>query len=158
MKFQSIPMNSKIYILALVLFTLCSCERIKNKTQDTINAGGEAVGQSATEFAEGISEGIDKTLEAKIKLSPNLKEKGLSTGKYEITDNPLGGNDNLLTLYLIFDKGFNDILRVKVFDKNGLETGRAKLEVKGIKGDANYFDFTFGERVEIEARSLIVVE
>jgi hypothetical protein len=151
-------MKSRIYILALTLFTLLSCERIKNKTQETINAGGEAVGQSATEFAEGISEGIDKTLEAKVKLSPSLLDNGLTTGKFEITDNPLGGNDNLLTLYLIFDKDFDGILRVKVFDKNGLETGRAKLEVKGIKGDANYFDFTFGERVEIEARSLIVVE
>ena len=156
--FQYIPMNSKIYIFALVLLAFLSCERVKNKTQETINAGGEAVGKSATEFVEGVSEGIDKTLEAKIKLSPNLIKNGLSTGKFEITDNPLGGNDNLLTLYLIFNQDFDGILRVKVFDKNGLETGRAKLEVKGIKGDANYFDFTFGNRVEIEARSLIVVE
>ena len=151
-------MNSKIYMLALVLFTLFSCERVKNKTQETINAGGETVGKSATEFIEGVSEGIDKTLEAKVRLSPNLIKNGLSTGKLEITDNPLGGNDNLLTLYLIFDKDFDGILRVKVFDKNGLESGRAKLDVKGIKGDANYFDFTFGKRVEIEARSLIIVE
>jgi hypothetical protein len=151
-------MKSSIYIFIIAVFTLFSCERIKNKTQETINASGEAVGQSATEFAEGISEGIDKTLEAKVKLSPSLLDNGLTTGKFEITDNPLGGNDNLLTIYLIFDKDFDGILRVKVFDKNGLETGRAKLEVKGIKGDANYFDFTFGERVEIEARSLIVVE
>ena len=151
-------MKSSIYISVFTILMLFSCERVKNKTQETINAGGEAVGQSATEFVEGVSEGIDKTLEAKVKLSPNLINKGLSTGKFEITDNPLGGNDNLLTLYLIFDKDFDGILRVKVFDKNGLETGRAKLEVKGIKGDANYSDFTFGNRVEIEARSLIVVE
>jgi len=151
-------MKSSIYIFVFAISLLFSCERVKNKTQDTINAGGEAVGQSATEFVEGISEGIDKTLESKVKLSPNLITNGLSTGKFEISDNPLGGNDNLLTLYLIFDKDFDGILRVKVFDKNGLETGRAKLEVKGIKGDANYFDFTFGDRVKIEARSLIVVE
>ncbi|MEM5566236.1 hypothetical protein WNY78_14035 [Psychroserpens sp. AS72] len=151
-------MKSLIYVFAFTFLMLFSCERVKNKTQETINAGGEVVGKSATEFVEGISEGIDKTLEAKVKLSPSLIENGLSTGKFEITDNPLGGTNNLLTLYLIFDKDYDGILRVKVFDKNGLETGRAKLEVKEIKGNANYFDFTFGDRVKIEARSLIVVE
>jgi hypothetical protein len=142
-------MRLSIFSFVCILFMVLSCERVKNKTQETINAGGEAVGKSATEFVEGISEGIDKTLEAKVKLSPSLLKSGLSTGKFEITDNPLGGNNNLLTLYLIFDKDFDGILRVKVFDKNGLETGRAKLEVSGIKGDANYFDFTFNKRVNM---------
>ena len=151
-------MKSSFYTILLCVFTLVSCQRVKDKTQETINAGGEAVGKSATEFIEGVSEGIDKTLEAKIKLSPNLKAKGIDTGKYSISNNPQGGKDNLLTLYLIFNRDFNDIVFVKVFDKNGLETGRAKLEVAGKKGEANYFDFTFGKRVEIEYRSVIVVE
>ncbi|MDG5491921.1 hypothetical protein [Psychroserpens sp. SPM9] len=151
-------MKTSIYIVVLALFTLVSCERVKTKTQETINAGGEVVGKSATEFVEGVSEGIDKTLEAKLKLSPELQKKGVKTGKFTIADNPQGGNDNMLTLYIIFDKDYDDIMFVKVFDKNGLETGRAKLEVKGAKGDANYFDFTFNERTEIEYRSLIVIE
>ena len=158
MSHKLIFMKSLIYTFALVFLMLFSCERVKNKTQETINAGGEVVGKSATEFVEGISEGIDKTLESKIELSHDLIKKGLSTGKFEISDNPLGGKDNLLTLYLIFDQDFDGILHVKVFDKNGLDTGRAKLEVKDVGGHANYFDFTFGKRVEIEARSLIVVE
>ncbi|WP_052466943.1 hypothetical protein [Psychroserpens damuponensis] len=151
-------MKSLIYLFACSFLLLFSCERVKNKTHETINAGGEVVGKSATEFVEGISEGIDETLEAKIKLSPLLVENGLATGKFEITDNPLGGKDNLLTLYLIFNRDFNEILRIKVYDKNGLETGRAKLEINEIKGDAGYFDFTFGKRVQIENRSLIVIE
>lgn len=151
-------MKSLIYVFAFIFLMLFSCERVKNKTQETINAGGEAVGKSATEFVEGVSEGIDKTLEVKVKLSPNLIQNGLTTGKFEITDSPQGGSDNLLTLYLIFDKDFDGILRVTVFDKNGLETGRAKLEVQGEKAHADYFDFTFSTRVKIEARSLIVVE
>ncbi|WP_299274829.1 hypothetical protein [uncultured Psychroserpens sp.] len=151
-------MKSSTFTILLCVFTLLSCQRVKDKTQETINASGEAVGKSATEFIEGVSEGIDKTLEAKIKLSPNLKTKGIDTGKFTIANNPQGGKDNLLTLYLIFNQDFNDIVFVKVFDKNGLETGRAKLEVTGKKGDANYFDFTFGKRVEIEYRSVIIVE
>nr|WP_321235449.1 hypothetical protein [uncultured Psychroserpens sp.] len=151
-------MKSKLYILALSFCVLCACQRVKDKTQDTINAGGEAVGKSAAEFVEGISEGIDKSLECKIELSKTLLEKGLKTGKYAIEDSPAGGHDNLLTLYIIFEKDFKDIVYVKVFDKNGLETGRAKLEVEGQKGFADYFDFTFGKRAEIEAKSLILVE
>jgi len=151
-------MTSKIYIVVLILCVFCSCDRVKKTTQDTINAGGEVVGKSAAEFVEGVSEGIDKTLECVIKISPKLQKKGLQTGKYAIADNPLGGNDNLLTVYFIFETDFKEILYVKVFDKNGLETGRAKLEVEGQKGHANYFDFTFGKRVKIEAKSLIVVE
>ncbi|WP_460219013.1 hypothetical protein [Psychroserpens sp. MEBiC05023] len=151
-------MRSIIYILVLTLFVVYGCQRVKDKTQDTINAGGEIVGESAAEFVEGISEGIDRSLECRIELSKSLLEKGLETGKYSITNNPAGGNDNLLTLYLIFNQDFNDILYIKVYDKNGLETGRAKLEVKGEKGFADYFDFTFGKRVEIEAKSLIQVE
>lgn len=151
-------MKSSLYIILLAVFTLFSCERVKKKTQDTINAGGEAVGKSATEFVEGVSEGIDKTLEVKVKLSTPLQKKGISTGKFTVSDNPQGGNDNMLTLYLIFDQDYDDIMYVKVFDKNGLETGRAKLEVKGSKGEAAYFDFRFNQRTEIEYRSLIVVE
>ena len=151
-------MKTSIYILLLMVFTFCSCDRVKDKGKEAINAGGEAVGKSATEFIEGVSEGIDKTLESTIELSKDLQEKGLHTGKYSIEDNPLGGNDNLLTIYFIFNKDFKDSVYVKVYDKNGLETGRAKLEVEGKKGDADYFDFTFGQRVEIEYRSLIVVE
>ncbi|MCD2259001.1 hypothetical protein [Psychroserpens luteolus] len=151
-------MKTSIYITLLCVFTLVSCQRVKDKTQETINAGGEAVGKSATEFIEGVSEGIDKTLEVKIAMSSDLKASGLSTGKYSISNNPQGGKDNLLTLYIIFDQDFKDIIYVKAFDKNGLETGRAKLEVEGKKGEANYYDFTFGKRVEIEYRSKIVVE
>ena len=151
-------MKTKLYILLFSAVMISSCERPSKKTQETINAGGEAVGKSATEFVEGVPEGIDKTLEAKLKMSPSLKDKGITTGKYEITDNPLGGKNNLLTLYLIFERDFKEIVYVQVFDKNGLETGRAKLQVKGNKGDAEYFDFIFGKRVEIETKSLIVVE
>lgn len=151
-------MKTSIYSIFFAVLLLFSCERVKQKTHETINAGGETVGKSATEFIEGVSEGIDKTLESTIKLSPKLQAKGLRNGKYAIEDSPTGGQDNLLTLYLIFEQDFHDILYVKVLDKNGLETGRAKLEVAGKKGEADYFDFTFNERTEIEFRSLIVVE
>ncbi|OUS00903.1 hypothetical protein A9Q86_09135 [Flavobacteriales bacterium 33_180_T64] len=143
-------MKQSIYIILLAFITILSCDRIKSKTQETINAESE----TAAEFVEGI----DKTLEVKIKLSTALEKKGLKMGKYAIEDNPLGGTDNLLRLYIIFDNDFEDILYVNVFDKKGLEAGRAKLEVKGEKGHADYFEFTFNKHIEIEFKSSIVIE
>ncbi|MBU2921405.1 hypothetical protein KO504_08630 [Winogradskyella psychrotolerans] len=56
----------------ILLLSFFSCDRIANKTKEGINRGGEVVGESATEFFEGVSEGVDKTLECKIILSNNL--------------------------------------------------------------------------------------
>jgi hypothetical protein len=50
----------KILVLLLLVFTLVSCNQIKSKTKETINESGEIVGKSASEFIEGVSEGIDK--------------------------------------------------------------------------------------------------
>ncbi|MCT4643908.1 MAG: hypothetical protein N4A74_02895, partial [Carboxylicivirga sp.] len=68
-------------VLTLSLFAV-GCNRIKEKTKSVINKGGETVGESATEFFEGVSEGIDKTLQCEIQLSEELSVSGLKTGKY----------------------------------------------------------------------------
>lgn len=151
-------MKQSIYILLLVLISVLSCDRVKDKTQDTTNARGEVTGKSTTEFTEGASEGGDKALEVKIKMSKALEKKGLRIGKYTIKDNPLGGTDNLFRLYIIFDNDFEDVVYVNVFDKNGLGTGQAKLEVKGEKGFADYFEFTFNKHTKIEYESSIVIK
>ena len=51
-----------IILALLALFTL-SCDRLKQKTKETINKGGETVGKTATEFLEGVTEGVEKTLD-----------------------------------------------------------------------------------------------
>ncbi len=150
-------MRTFILIFLLSLITL-SCNSVKEKTKEIINKSGETVGKAASEFIEGASEGIDQTLKCEITLSEELKKQGLSTGKYSITNDSTGGKDNQLTLYLIFEKDFDTILTAKAFDKEGLETGRTKLTVKGIAGNAQYFDFIFDKRMALEAKSKITIE
>ena len=108
-------------------------------------------------FFKGVSEGIDKSLQCEISLSQSLTGKGLSTGKFTI-ENAGGGRNNQLTIYLIFDRDLKSSVTAKVFDKNGLEIGRAKIEVEGKADEAGYFDFIFDKRSYIEVKSKIVLE
>ena len=153
-------MTTKQVITLLTLLTLLtmSCGRVKKKTKDTINKGGETIGKTASEFIEGVTEGVEQTLQCKLTLSQELQEKGLKAGKFTIQNGPAEGNNNQLTLYLIFDKDFKGTLTAKVVDKNGIEIGRAKLEVEGAAGDSGYFDFDFDKRTYIEVKSVITIE
>jgi hypothetical protein len=144
-------------LIALVLLSFTACEKVKEKTKSTINEGGEVVGKTATEFIEGVSEGVDKTLQCEIVLSKELVNKGLKTGQFSI-NNEEGGNNNILVLYIIFDRDFNQELTAKSFNKNGLENGRTKIAVDGKAGEAKYYDFVFDRRTYIEAKSKITIE
>lgn len=144
-------------VLLSIVFVLMSCNRIANKTKEGINRGGEVVGETATEFFEGVSEGVDKTLECEILLSKQLKNKGLKVGVYDIESQPVG-NNNKLTLYLIFNQNFSKELIAKAYNKNGLEIGRAKSKINATKGDAGYYDFEFDERTNIGFRNKITIE
>lgn len=141
----------------LIALSLLSCNKIANKTKEGINKGGEVVGESATEFFEGVSEGVDKTLEGKIVLNENLIKQGLKTGVYNIESQSYG-NNNKLTLYIIFDAEFNKEVIAKAYNKSGLEIGRAKTTISGKKGNAAYFDFLFDERTDIGFRNKITLE
>ena len=148
----------KILLLLVLITLLTSCNRAKEKAKETINQTGETVGKSATEFFDGVADGVEKTLECEISLSNSLIEKGLQTGKYEIKNDVNQENDNILVLYLIFNKDFKQTLYLKAFDKKNVEIGRSKLEITGKKGDADYFEFQFNDKTDIESKSKISIE
>ncbi|WP_225035780.1 hypothetical protein [Winogradskyella sp. SM1960] len=144
-------------VTLIILLSFLSCNRLANKTKEGINRGGEVVGESATEFFEGVSEGVDKTLECKIILSEDLQQHGLKTGVYDIGSSS-SSNNNKLILYVIFDADFNRTVIAKAYNKAGLEIGRAKTTISGKKGDADYYDFLFDERTDIGFRNKITIE
>lgn len=148
----------KIIFITTILGLFMSCNKVKETTKETINKTGETVGKSATEFFDGVSDGVEKTLECEITLSYQLIENGLKTGKYEIKSNLNNGKDNILVLYLIFDKDIDQTLYLKAFDKKNVEIGRSKLEITGKKGEAEYFEFHFNDRTDIESKSKISIE
>lgn len=135
-----------------------ACSDVKQKTKETINAGGEVVGKASTEFIEGVSEGVDRTLQCTIEVSQPLKDKGIKTGKFSVNNSTAGGENNMLTLYIIFDKDFDGEVWAKAFDKTDLEAGRSKLHISGKAGEAKYYDFAFDKRTYIEVKSRITIE
>ncbi len=149
----------RVLTLTILLSILClSCNRISQKAKTTINKTGETVGETATEFFEGVAVGVDKTLECDIVLSDDLKKKGLKTGTFSISGETGGENNNELTIYFIFEKDFQRSVLAKAYNKKGLEIGRSKITVSGTKDGAGYFDFKFDERTDIGVRNKIVIE
>jgi hypothetical protein len=152
--------NTFIYLPAIaVMVTLLSssCDHIKQKTRDTIHKSGETVGKSSSEFVNGISQGVDQTFECKLDISEALKSRGLKTGKFKIADGT-EAKDNLLSVYLVFDKDFKGTISAKAFDVKNQEYGRTKVETEGVGGEAKYFDFIFDKRTNIESKSTFLLE
>jgi hypothetical protein len=135
-------MKTKYFSLLLLLPIMVNCHR----AEEAANKTGQLVGKGATEFVNGVGEGIDKTLQCKIDISEGLAQAGLKSGKFMVSD-------SVLTAYLIFDKDFNQAIKVKVLDKTGQEYGRTSLLIQGKKDSAQYFDFKFDGRTKIESKS-----
>jgi hypothetical protein len=146
-----------IYILIFLFVGLLSCNQIKEKTKETINDGGEIVGKSATEFIEGVSEGIDETIKRDIVLTENTKPFNFETGKSIIENDDFGNANNVLVQYFIFNQSIDTVLTAKVLDKEGVELGRTKAKVEYESGDADYVEFIFDDRTYIDVKSKIEI-
>ena len=149
-------MKKILFIISTLIFSF-SCDKVKEKTKETINKSGEVVGKASTEFIEGVTEGVDRSLDCSILLSEPLIKKGVEKGKFTI-HNLSEGHNNLLSLYLIFNKDVKGDIWVKVYCKKGLEVGRSMLNIEAKSNDAKYFDFNFDKRTNIEVKSLISIE
>jgi len=155
MKFQINACIPAVLMTAGML--LFSCNWAKEKTKASVNKAGEVVAKAGSEFADGVSKGIEKTFENNVEVAQQLKEQGLAIGKITIhgTDS---STDNVLSTYLIFNKDFERDILVKVFTADGKEYGRCKAHIKGSKDDARYMDFTFDSRTNIAGRGKFVFE
>jgi hypothetical protein len=54
-----------IFVIS-VIAVITACDRVKQMAKATINKTGETVGRTTTEFADGVSEGIDKTYQSEL--------------------------------------------------------------------------------------------
>lgn len=144
-----------VFLLAISLLSF-SCNRAKKTAREAINKTGETVGQGVSEFADGVKEGVTKTFGCELKLSKQLTDQGLSTGKFSIEYD--SSTECKVVVYFIFDKDFNQTVKAKVFDPENKEYGRTTLLVSGKAGEAKFFDFLFDKRTDIESRSTILFE
>ncbi len=63
--------------------------------------------------------------------------------------------DNILSVYIISNKDFKDSIYIKVLNSEKIETGRTGLKLELVKGHANYYDFKFDSRTDIDFTSII---
>jgi len=140
-------------LVALTVLFSCSSESVKEK----INKAGDVAGQVGGEFAEGIAQGVEKAFNAKVEVSEALKEKGIEAGKTTVSGDS-GGTDNLLTIYVIFNRDFKGELMARAFDDDNKEMGRARQSVEAKALDARYLEFRFDRRTNIDSNNRLVLE
>ena len=91
-----------------------------------------------------------------LQLSEELANAGVKLGAHTISSTE-EGNDNKLSIYFIFEKDFQKTVVIKVLNKQQVEVGRIKQEVKGKKDEATYIDFVFDPRTNIDPKYTILV-
>ena len=131
----------------------CSSDSIKQK----INKAGNIAGQATGEFVEGASKGIVKAFDVTIKVSQKLIDNGIELGKSTVTSDSTGV-DNLLVIYVIFNKDFKGKLTSKAYDENSLEMGRTSVLVEGKKDEAKYIELHFDKRTNLDSKNKITIE
>ena len=147
-------MTKTILAAALAITTVaCSSDSIKEK----INKAGNVAGQTAGEFIEGASKGVQKAFDVKIITSNQLKEKGIELGKSTVSSDSVG-TDNLLVAYVIFNKDFEGKLTAKVFDDQSQEMGRCIVNVTGKKDEAKFIEFHFDKRTNMDSKNKLTIE
>lgn len=146
-------MKKLLFSLTSLFLLACSSNDIK----ENINKAGDVAGQTAGEFIEGASKGVQKAFDVKLEVPEQLKTQGLEFGKASVTSDS-SGTDNVLLLYVIFNKDYEGKLTAKVFDEQALEMGRTSTNVKGKKDEATFIEFHFDKRTNINSKNKLTVE
>ncbi len=140
--------------IGITLVLLASCGRVAEGTKNALNKGGEIAGTAATEVAEGVASGMEKTWSIDVRLSPELQQRGLSLGK-TMVEADSAGKDNVLVLYLIAAQDFSGPVTAVAIDKEGREYGRASSELHLVANGADYYTLHFQGRTDLERKTRI---
>jgi len=143
----------KYSVIILMAIVLSSCNGCNNKVNEISNKAGETTGN----IVKNVTTGVKQAFDVKAQLSATLIDKGISTGKIQLSSDG-GGTDNVLSIYLIFSKDFDGKITAKVFDAAGLEMGRKTVTVNRKNNEAAFIDFVFDKRTNIDHDSKLIVE
>jgi hypothetical protein len=150
-------MRYTILSMLFVATIFSACDKVKNSTKNAIDQTAETAGKVGSDIVTKVGDGVQKSLECKVQLSEPLLQAGVQAGKVYFNKG-VEGNENVVSIYLIFQKDFSKNIAVKALDEKGVEYGRTSLMVKAKKDSANYFDFSFNKRVNLELKSTFILE
>jgi hypothetical protein len=131
----------------LVLIASCSQDRAKHET----NRAGQAIGEGATSFFNGLEAGAEKTVTSyDVRLSGELKAAGVSvTIARSTTGDDSNGHKPGLSFYVLNKSPITGILRLKLFNSKDQEIGRAVTSIGFTGDDARYVPFTLDKLVPV---------
>jgi len=122
----------------LVLLAALACDRRKDET--VVKQAGSKVGEALTEFASGVSKGVDTKMVVAVELTPAVTAKGLS----RTVAKSLGmDGDKGFSTYIVSKAPFRGTLVAHALGGSGEEIGRARQGVSFEKDDAKYVTFKF---------------
>ena len=151
------PFPQHLVMAGIAVWFLAGCGRVAEGTKSVLNKGGELAGTAATEVAEGVATGMEKTWSIDVRLSPELQHRGLSLGKTMVEADSVG-TANVLVLYVIAAQGFSGPVTAVAIDKEGREYGRASTELQLTTNGANYFTLRFQSRTDLERKTRIELQ
>lgn len=144
-------------ILVAITLAAVACHRVKEGVKDAANTTGDAAGEVVGEFSKGVADGAEKAFEVTPEYTKAFTDKGLKAGDVKLRSDS-NATDNVLNIYIIFEKDFKGSVLAKASNSKGLEMGRASANIAGKKGEAKYVEFKFDKLTNIDADSKIVVE
>lgn len=131
----------KTLILFITLTLIYGC----GNDDSLAKKAGNKVGETLTDFASGVGEGVDEKMLVIVNLSEPLKAKGLSK-----TISKSLGLDKGFSVYLISQKTLSSKLIAKAIDKSGQEIGRVVVSVEFAADDAKYIIFKFNDELDMQ--------
>ena len=144
-------MKKGLFLITTAML-LASCSFFVDQAKDTV----KKVSEISEEAANQAATKADKSGTMALQLSEELAKAGVKLGAHTISSTD-EGNDNKLSIYFIFEKDFQKTVVIKVLNKQQVEVGRIKQEVKGKKDEATYIDFVFDPRTNIDPKYTILV-
>ncbi len=145
----------------LLLGLGCGRESVGDKARRASNKAGQVVGESAGSFFSGVGEGVDKTItNYDVRLSDELKALGVSVTIAKRTAGP--GADPLkgdgLSFYLLNRDAVSGTLRLRLFDDQNREIGRAVTPVVFAADDARYVAFALEKDVPLSMTRYVMMD
>ena len=122
----------------VVLLAALACDRKKDET--VVKQAGSKVGEALTEFASGVSKGVDNKMVVAVELTPAVTAKGLS----RTIAKSLGmDGDKGFSTYIVSKAPFRGTLVARALGGSGEEIGRARQGVSFERDDAKDVTFKF---------------
>ena len=140
-------------LVAATLIGLTGC----GSQQGGVQRLGQKVGETATDFASGVGQGVDGRMEVPVELSEDVAGLGLrKTVAKSLGISP--SNRKGITVYFISDKPLDARLVAKAFNAAGEELGRSAVEVEFAADDAKYVTFEFDAQMDAQLVEKYVIE